>query len=187
MSDARSLRHICPCGNPVTVDGRLRTGFPFGPREARLAYHYGCAERLGVSRPRSHWSPDMLLAERETHARALDLLCSCAAQWLLTQDDGTLRHSCMSVEEELCEFLVAAGRLEQVGRGHYRWAEPGEPANWSPNRGHNCPQCHAPQHLPGLCGDCRTNPKLTRPARRRLGSNELLGRPNHGRRNDLPT
>lgn len=59
------MTHTCPCGNPVLVDGPLPTGFPFGPPEVNLAYHYGCAEKLGVPRPRSHWSPSMKLAEAE--------------------------------------------------------------------------------------------------------------------------
>lgn len=43
--------HSCPCGNTVRIDGILPTGFPFGPPEVYLAYHWGCAERLGVPRP----------------------------------------------------------------------------------------------------------------------------------------
>jgi hypothetical protein len=45
------MTHTCPCGNPVRVDGAAPTGFPFGPPDASLAYHYRCAERLGVPRP----------------------------------------------------------------------------------------------------------------------------------------
>ena len=47
------MTHRCPCGNPVIVDGILPTGFPFGPKEANLAYHYSCAKALGVPRPLS--------------------------------------------------------------------------------------------------------------------------------------
>lgn len=52
---------------------------------------------------------------------ALDLLCDCAEQFLMLQDDGTVRHSFMSTEERLCEFLVHRGRMEQIGRGHFRF------------------------------------------------------------------
>lgn len=45
------ITHTCPCKNPVIVDGPRPTGFVFGPDVCKLAYHWRCAELLGVPRP----------------------------------------------------------------------------------------------------------------------------------------
>jgi hypothetical protein len=51
---------------------------------------------------------------------AMDLLCDCAGQFLIGSEDGTITHSFMSTEERLCAFLVANGRMEQIGRAKFR-------------------------------------------------------------------
>jgi hypothetical protein len=53
-------------------------------------------------------------------SESLDVLCSCANQFLFEEDDGTITHSFMSTEEHLCAFLVKHGRMEQVSRGRFR-------------------------------------------------------------------
>jgi hypothetical protein len=61
----------------------------------------------------------------ETYLDALELAESCARQWLITEDDGTVSHAFMSVEERLCDFLVKAGELVPVDgkRGVFRWVK----------------------------------------------------------------
>ena len=54
-------------------------------------------------------------------AEAVDLLCDCAGQFLMSKDDGTVHHSFMATEEALCRYLVQAGRLVEVGHGRFKW------------------------------------------------------------------
>jgi len=54
-------------------------------------------------------------------AESLDVLCSCANRFLISEDDGTLTLSVpSSTEEHMCAFLVKHGRMEQVGQGRFR-------------------------------------------------------------------
>lgn len=62
--------------------------------------------------------------ETDSYKEAIDLLCSCAAQFLMENDDGSIHHSFMSTEEALCAFLVKVGRLKEEGRATFRWVKP---------------------------------------------------------------
>jgi hypothetical protein len=55
---------------------------------------------------------------------AIDLLCDCAGQFLMEDENGNLRHSFMSTEEALCDFLVRQGLLMQISRGVFRFVRP---------------------------------------------------------------
>jgi len=56
---------------------------------------------------------------------AIDLLCDCANQFLMSHENGILFHSFMSTEERLCDYLVSIGKLIPVKRGHFKWAPAG--------------------------------------------------------------
>lgn len=60
------------------------------------------------------------LDSKLSFVEALDVLCACAEQFLMAADGGTLTHSFMSAEEQLCDFLVKHGRMEQLGPAHFR-------------------------------------------------------------------
>ncbi len=65
------MTYQCPCGNTVIIDGPYRTGFPFGPPEVKLAYHYSCAEKLGVPRPPNK-EQRLLLLLAETNKKLIE-------------------------------------------------------------------------------------------------------------------
>jgi hypothetical protein len=53
-------------------------------------------------------------------SEAIDLVCGCAGQYLISNDDGTVTHAFESAGEALCAYLVDHGRMEEVGRGRFR-------------------------------------------------------------------
>jgi hypothetical protein len=73
-----------------------------------------CAKEIAV--------PDSMVRYESCYVtEELDLLISCAKQFLMEQDDGTVIHSFMEVEERLCEYLVRKGKLQQTGRNRFRF------------------------------------------------------------------
>jgi hypothetical protein len=77
----------------------------------------------------NHWRhnyADAVKATEQEREEAVDLLCDCAAQFLMSDDDGTISHSYMSTEESLCAYLVKVGRLIPAKPGEFRWADSGQ-------------------------------------------------------------
>jgi len=79
----------------------------------------------------NHWRhnyADAVKATEQEREEAVELLCDCAGQFLMSDDDGTISHSYMSTEESLCAYLVRVGRLIPAKPGQFRWADSGEKA-----------------------------------------------------------
>jgi hypothetical protein len=112
------------------------------PRGERFRYElHSVPELLAAARERdalraelaeaNYWRHNYAAAVKTTEQEreeAVDLLCDCAGQFLMSDDDGTISHSYMSTEESLCAYLVRVGRLIPAKPGEFRWAMPADSA-----------------------------------------------------------
>ena len=82
-----------------------------------LAVHKGASNKL-----RSDLAAEVRRLRAEL-AEANALLEACARQFVASDYDGKLHHSCMATDQALCRHLVKTGSLVREGEDHFRWVE----------------------------------------------------------------
>jgi len=84
---------------------------------AELEAHKGAANKL---------RSDLAAEVRRLRAELIEanaLLEACARQFVASDYDGKLHHSCMWTDQALCRHLVKIGSLVREGEDHFRWVE----------------------------------------------------------------
>jgi len=84
--------------------------------KVELEVHKGASNKL---------RSDLAAEVRRLRAELIDanaLLEACARQFVASDYDGKLHHSCMATDQALCRHLVKTGSLVPDGDDHFRWA-----------------------------------------------------------------